>query len=409
MRTKSSEQIISELMQNYSSFIKPRRNISESVDVNLTLHITSLREIDERLQTMTFIGWMEISWIDDFLILKDGVKSVQLPTSDIWHPDIALFNSIDDPQQITDGQYVVVLEEGRVVWYPARQYSVRCIIDIRRFPFDEQKCQIRIGAWQAPVWVQRVVDTGRSLADNALEENGEWEVIERIAHTRFSSEFSISYMEYDLHFRRRCLYPVLNTLFPVILLSFLNPLVFLLPADSGEKMTLCISVLLSFTVFLTVFNDMLPKLSTGISYLSIYLCIELGMSGLAVVESIFILRLYQRDNKTSSKSNHEPSKQTSISTLEEDVAISNIRTLAHNNSTGIYESQSSSVNDKRENGHDVHTKGNFVRNSFKMIYRLDADGKITTLAPDRLDWICFLIHLCITSVCTLILILMLSF
>ncbi|XP_060085712.1 neuronal acetylcholine receptor subunit alpha-3-like [Ylistrum balloti] len=293
---KNHKQFIDHLFQNYSSFIKPRKNLSEPVDVNITLSFNSLREIDERLQTMTFIAWMELTWIDEFLILGDGVKSIQIPKSDVWYPDVALFNSIDDPLHISDGQYIVLLEDGRVIWYPSRQYSVRCPIDIRRFPFDVQKCQIRIGAWQSPVWTQSIIDTGKSLNEDDFEENGEWEIIQRTTQPKINPNYSISFVVYEIHFRRRPLYPVVNTLFPVVLLSFLNPLVFMLPVDSGEKMTLCISVLLSFTVFLTVFNDMMPKMSTNISYLSIYLCIQLGMSGIAIVESVYIWRISKLEN-----------------------------------------------------------------------------------------------------------------
>ncbi|XP_033725838.1 neuronal acetylcholine receptor subunit alpha-3-like [Pecten maximus] len=312
IRVKTGQQIVANLFEGYSPVVKPRLNLSEPVDINLTLHFTSLREIDERLQTMTFIGWIELSWIDEFLILKDGVKSVQLPKSTIWYPDVALFNSIDDPLHISDGEHIVLLEDGRVVWFPGRQYSVICRIDIRRFPFDTQKCQIRLGSWQTPVWVQRIVDTGDSLSDLGYEENGEWEIIDRITQPEYNSNFRISYVIYEIHFRRLCLYPVINTLLPVILLSFLNTLVFLLPANSGEKMTMCISVLLSFTVFLTVFNDMMPQISTTISYLSIYLCVQLAMSGLAVMESIYIWRVNYREKNETIENVHAGSKYNGI-------------------------------------------------------------------------------------------------
>ncbi|OWF50615.1 Neuronal acetylcholine receptor subunit alpha-7 [Mizuhopecten yessoensis] len=423
IHVKTQERIIADLFQNYSPFIKPRKNLSEPVDVNLTLHFTSLREIDERLQTMSFIGWMELTWIDEFLILGDGLKSLQLPKSEIWYPDVALFNSIDDPQHISDGQHIILLEDGRVVWYPARQYNVRCQIDIRRFPFDEQKCQIRIGAWQSPVWIQRIADNGKSLAETLFEQNGEWEITQTITQPEVSTEYSISFVRYAVHFRRRFLHPVINTLFPVVLLSFLNTLVFLLPANSGEKMTLCISVLLSFTVFLTVFNDMMPKTSTTISYLSIYLCIQLGMSGLAIVESICIWRVNHRENTLSFKKttngnmancSHDISEtESTLSTLTDGIVSNDNGIPTQDDSQGRYEHHPTSLNGASVNNINIRDKTtspkwNFFGQHFKQTYLMSDNGESCgcQLDSDRLDLMCFWLHFGITSISTTILMVM---
>ena len=66
--------------------------------------------------------------------------------------------------------------------------------------------------------------------------------------------------------RKRTFY-VLNTIIPVVMLSLLNVLVFLLPASSGEKMALAVTVLLSFTVYLSIISEVMPKTSESISIL----------------------------------------------------------------------------------------------------------------------------------------------
>ena len=68
--------------------------------------------------------------------------------------------------------------------------------------------------------------------------------------------------------RKRTFY-VLNTIIPVVMLSLLNVLVFLLPASSGEKMALAVTVLLSFTVYLSIISEVMPKTSESISILGI--------------------------------------------------------------------------------------------------------------------------------------------
>lgn len=63
---------------------------------------------------------------------------------------------------------------------------------------------------------------------------------------------------YTLLLRRRSSFYVFNLLLPCFLISFLAPLGFFLPADSGEKVSLGVTVLLSLTVFQLVVAESMP-------------------------------------------------------------------------------------------------------------------------------------------------------
>jgi hypothetical protein len=105
--------------------------------------------------------------------------------------------------------------------------------------------------------------------------NGEWDLDQTnaLAHHHGSSlggktfALSVTMVEFQLRLRRRWAYCVITIICPVIMLSILNMLVFLLPCDSGEKMTLAITGLLAFTVFLSMVDDQLPETSDNISLL----------------------------------------------------------------------------------------------------------------------------------------------
>ena len=112
--------------------------------------------------------------------------------------------------------------------------------------------------------------------------NGEWEIMRTQAkwqetilpccpNTRYP------YVEFTLHLRRRYTFYMMNIILPCTLLSVLVMIVFCLPPDAGEKISLGISVLLAFTVFLLMVAENVPRTSLHIPVmgkLRALLCLE---------------------------------------------------------------------------------------------------------------------------------------
>lgn len=96
--------------------------------------------------------------------------------------------------------------------------------------------------------------------------NGEWQLtkynVER-NETVYTGTDSEIYPDVTivLVIHRRILYYVLNIIFPCVWLSILSLLNFLLPPDEGEKITLGITVLLSYSVFMLLVAENMPSTS----------------------------------------------------------------------------------------------------------------------------------------------------
>ena len=58
-----------------------------------------------------------------------------------------------------------------------------------------------------------------------------------------------AWITFTLKIRRKTLFYTVNLIIPCVLISFLSVCVFYLPADAGEKMTMCISILLAFAAY----------------------------------------------------------------------------------------------------------------------------------------------------------------
>uniref|UniRef100_A0A3B5KY39 Neurotransmitter-gated ion-channel transmembrane domain-containing protein n=1 Tax=Xiphophorus couchianus TaxID=32473 RepID=A0A3B5KY39_9TELE len=95
--------------------------------------------------------------------------------------------------------------------------------------------------------------------------------------------------------RRRTLYYGLNLLIPCVLISGLALLVFLLPADSGEKISLGITVLLSLTVFMLLVAEIMPATSDSVPLIAQYFASTMMIVGMSVVVTVIVLQFHHHD------------------------------------------------------------------------------------------------------------------
>lgn len=90
----------------------------------------------------------------------------------------------------------------------------------------------------------------------------------------------------------------MNLIVPCVGISYLSVLVFYLPADSGEKIALCISILLSQTMFFLLISEIIPSTSLALPLLGKYLLFTMILVGLSVVITIMVLNVHYRKPST---------------------------------------------------------------------------------------------------------------
>lgn len=90
----------------------------------------------------------------------------------------------------------------------------------------------------------------------------------------------------------------MNLIVPCVGISYLSVLVFYLPADSGEKIALSISILLSQTMFFLLISEIIPSTSLALPLLGKYLLFTMLLVGLSVVITIIILNVHYRKPST---------------------------------------------------------------------------------------------------------------
>uniref|UniRef100_A0A8C7UIH0 Neuronal acetylcholine receptor subunit alpha-7 n=1 Tax=Oncorhynchus mykiss TaxID=8022 RepID=A0A8C7UIH0_ONCMY len=293
--------LLKNLLKDYNRMERPVGNDSHSLTVFFTISLMQIMDVDEKNQVLTTNIWLRMSWFDHYLQWNQteypGVKNLRFTTDQVWTPDILLYNSADDDFDSTFKTNVLVNSSGFAEYLPPGIFMSTCNVDVRWFPFDIQKCEMKFGSWTYDGWL---MDLQMNEADiSGYMSNGEWDLV-GVPGTRSEVFYDCCKEPYpDVTFvvtiRRRTLYYALNLLIPCVLLSSMTLLIFLLPADSGEKISLGITVLLSLTVFMLLVAEIMPATSDSIPLIGQYFASTMIIVGMSVIATTVVLQYHHHD------------------------------------------------------------------------------------------------------------------
>ncbi|XP_028277561.1 neuronal acetylcholine receptor subunit alpha-2-like [Parambassis ranga] len=307
-RAHIEDELFRSLFGGYSKWTRPAQNTTDVVIVKFGLSIAQLIDVDEKNQMMTTNVWLKQEWTDYKLQWSpsdfDNVTSIRVPSELIWVPDIVLYNNADGEFAVTHMTKAQLFHTGRVRWVPPAIYKSSCSIDVTFFPFDHQSCKMKFGSWtydRAKIDLEPFENTV-DLKD--YWESGEWAIVNAVG-TYNTKKYDCCHeiypdITYYFVIRRLPLFYTINLIIPCLLISCLTVLVFYLPSDCGEKITLCISVLLSLTVFLLLITEIIPSTSLVIPLIGEYLLFTMIFVTLSIIITVFVLNVHHRSSETHS-------------------------------------------------------------------------------------------------------------
>nr|XP_040028594.1 neuronal acetylcholine receptor subunit alpha-7-like isoform X2 [Gasterosteus aculeatus aculeatus] len=285
LQGEHQRKLYKELLANYNRLERPVINDSAAILVELGFTLLQIIDVDEKNQVLMTNAWLQLYWTDIYLTWNPenypGVQNLRFPSDQIWTPDILLYNSADERFDATFHTNVLVNASGYCQYIPPGILKSTCYIDVRWFPFDVQKCDLKFGSWTHNGWLLDLqmldVDTSTYIP------NGEWDLV-GVPAKRNELYYDCCKEPYpDVTFtvtmRRRTLYYGLNLLIPCVLISGLALLVFLLPADSGEKISL----------------EIMPATSDSVPLIAQYFASTMMIVGMSVVVTVIVLQFHHHD------------------------------------------------------------------------------------------------------------------
>ncbi|XP_069487869.1 neuronal acetylcholine receptor subunit alpha-9 [Ambystoma mexicanum] len=296
---KYAQMLFKDLFETYSSALRPVEDTDKALNVTLQITLSQIKDMDERNQVLTAYLWIRQSWYDAYLTWDkdeyDGLDSIRIPGNMVWRPDIVLYNKADDEFSEPVNTNVVLRYDGKITWDTPSITKSSCVLDVSYFPFDSQQCNLTFGSWTYngnQVDIINALDHG-DLSD--FVENVEWEM-----HGMPAVKNVITYgccsepypdVTFTLILKRRSIFYIFNLLIPCVMISFLAPLGFYLPADSGEKVSLGVTVLLALTVFQLMVAESMPP-SENVPLIGKYYIATMTMITASTALTIIIMNIH---------------------------------------------------------------------------------------------------------------------
>ncbi|KAK7493826.1 hypothetical protein BaRGS_00014967 [Batillaria attramentaria] len=304
VRNNFQMELTQKLFTNRSLVVPPYSYNADSsfnpINVSIDTFIFSISGLDLRHQQFTFVGLFVLRYTDPSLSWDTAVYPVDaifVKPEDIWTPDLFVMNSVMPFDQLVKKQMmVVVYANGSVTWSPGDTITTTCYVDIQLFPFDSQTCTVIVSPW---VYFEHQVNCTDTVLSLPEVQSAEWDITETSHRIKRSSgENGKSWhIVYTVKLRRKWLFYALNVLLPVLLVSGLNSVVFALPVQCGEKMSVSLTTFLTLAVFMTLIQDSLPSNSDTVCYLAVYLASQMVLSVAAVVVSAVTVACHHRQPK----------------------------------------------------------------------------------------------------------------
>ena len=288
------------MFSNYSKNIRPRNNIDNKTDIQLLIELTSISGMDEVQEVLTSVSLVFVSWTDNKLTWNShdhgDITSITVDKSLIWSPAIIVANSVTNLESVgLAGLPVHVSANGNVLLEFGQLMHTKCDMDIRYYPFDTQQCYLNI----MPIGMRydQVNLSTYRLETHFYSPNNAWILL--------STKSTISYLgphpyvKYTMTLERRYAFYILNLFSPVLIMAFLNSMVFVLPADSGERVGYAITCLLSLSVYMTYASDNLPRSSKPLPIITVVLISGFIISAFISVMTVIGLRFHMHENSNS--------------------------------------------------------------------------------------------------------------
>lgn len=274
-------------------------NQSHIMYINVSLVLYGIPEVDDVKGVITLVAATACTWYDERMLWNPsdygGISKILILMDEVWTPSISLGTPVEFATLGSSRSHVTFFSNGLAYFYPGDVLKSSCTFNMKFWPFDKQVCSTAFFPLDY-LLDQVVFNTPNALVNtDFLMPNSEWTLEGTESYIDNSYGFSLA--RFQLKLKRQSMFYVLTLILPLAGIGALAGLIFILPSESGERMSYAVTITLALAVFLTVVTTEMPKTSEPISLLCVFIFYGVMVSVFGTVVAVLSLAIYHRDEK----------------------------------------------------------------------------------------------------------------
>ncbi|CAH1271331.1 CHRNB3 [Branchiostoma lanceolatum] len=285
--------------KRYNPQLAPSRHM---VNVTFEAAVVDIIDADEKNEDLFSSIAFKLQWKDNRLSWthdqNGDVRELSLSRNLVWIPKVFLHRNGDARfRDFSDGT-VTVTSAGIVEWDVIDVLTTTCDLDSTLFPFDSMECPVCLGIDTRVVRFDCQKSTNITRSQSVIKrfmtcgEEDAMEADEWLAGWKIDVNEGLACIK--MKFDRIPTAHFCTTLSPVIILSVLMCITFVLPTDKGDRLSFGMTILLSMVVSLVFISDVLPT-KGSMPVVAVLVIVYMCMMGFFVLVSVMIIRISSRE------------------------------------------------------------------------------------------------------------------
>ncbi|XP_071970383.1 5-hydroxytryptamine receptor 3A-like [Engystomops pustulosus] len=292
---------INNLIQNLtfpSQYIRPVKNWTTTTTVDIGMTLYTIVKLDTSMQSLTTLVWFSMTWENEFVQWNPNqfcfINKIFMSSDTFWKPDLYIYERIEGEDKSPYVPYYSINYNGLMKDSVPLRIVSSCKLNIFKFPFDTQKCNLTFGSYIHPV--QDIVMLANMNSSQVFQSTidvfvskGEWNLLDITVgnKTVISEGVSYSTIYYEITIKRVPVVYIITLIVPACFMVLLDIVSMFIQMESGERLDFKITIVLGFSVLLLILNTMLPN-SEVPPILGIFCCVCMAIMVVSILGCVAV-------------------------------------------------------------------------------------------------------------------------
>jgi|ERR1719383_117562 len=175
--------ILEDNQGQYDKTARPVLDLDTYMNIDLSFHLRSIKEVDFQSGEMETVGWLGLTWLNEYAIWDPkefgGIDEIMVPNDMFWKPDIYLFNDASgqyNARIYSNNIQFLMRSDGTTHWFTPTTFRSLC--DLANSDPNEISCPLVFGSWMHHEGLISLNTTTSNADLSNFSGNKVWELME---------------------------------------------------------------------------------------------------------------------------------------------------------------------------------------------------------------------------------------